>query len=151
MGTAFVEIGGKGFWMQDSILELWLRMLALHVEEDPDESPIGRKIRDGWLLASRGYFGGHVPDGLEEAVSTMEGRAIVLAAIDSLMKSLGNGPEMLDHGTLNLLGFDGVEFNSDIEAKRLLQVGNAFMGLVAGQIQTDATSTEFMPGSQIAT
>jgi len=28
MGTSFVEIGGKGFWMQDSILELWLRLLA---------------------------------------------------------------------------------------------------------------------------
>src|SRR5688572_10279844 len=111
MGTSFVEIGGKGFWMHDSILELWLRMLALHIEDPVEgEGTVARKIRDGWLLASRGYFGGHVPAGVEEAVSTSEGRTIVLAAIDSLMKSLKNGPETLDHATLNLLGFEGGEF-----------------------------------------
>lgn len=146
MGTTFVEIGGKGFWMRDSILELWLRLLALHVEDPHEEASIGRKIRDNWLLASRGYFGGHVPDGLEEAVSTPEGRATVVAAIQSLMQALTNGPVMLDHDTLNLLGFAGGEFTGDVEAERLIQVGNAFLALIAGQIQTGASSTEFMPG-----
>jgi hypothetical protein len=42
--------------MRDSILELWLRLLALHIEESREEEFIGRKIRDSWLLASRGYF-----------------------------------------------------------------------------------------------
>jgi hypothetical protein len=41
MGTSFVEIGEKGFWMQDSILELWLRLLALHIA-DPDEASVGQ-------------------------------------------------------------------------------------------------------------
>jgi hypothetical protein len=86
MGSTFVEIDGKGFWMRDGILELWLRLLALHVE-DPDEGSVGRGIRDNWLLASRGHFGGCVPDGLEEAVSTPEGRAVVVAAIQSLIHS----------------------------------------------------------------
>jgi hypothetical protein len=150
MGTSFVEIDGKGFWMQDSILELWLRLLALHIE-DPDEASVGQKIRDKWLLASRGYFGGHVPAQLEEAVSTNEGKVIVLAAIHSLMEALTKGPALLDHGTVNLLGFGDVNFTGALESERLLQVGNAFLALIAGDIQSDATSTEFMPGSQIAT
>jgi hypothetical protein len=33
MGTSFVSIGDHGFWMTDSILEIWLRLLALHVED----------------------------------------------------------------------------------------------------------------------
>ena len=136
--------------MRDGILELWLRLLALHVE-DPDEGSVGRMIRDNWLLASRGYFGGHVPDGLEEAVSTPEGRAIVVAAIQSLMKALRKGPEALDHGTLNLLGLEGGEFYGDVESGRLIQVGEAFLALIDGRIQTDASSTEFMPGSHAAT
>jgi hypothetical protein len=37
VGTTFVGIGGRGFWLRDSLLELWLRFLALHVE-DPVES-----------------------------------------------------------------------------------------------------------------
>ena len=150
MGTSFVEIGEKGFWMQDSILELWLRLLALHIE-DPDEASVAQKIRDNWLLASRGYFGGHVPTRLEEAVSTNEGKATVMSAIRSLMEALTNGPELLDHGTVNLLGFQDVNFNGALESKRLLQVANAFIALIAGEIQTDASSTEFMPGSYVAT
>jgi hypothetical protein len=150
MGTSFVEIGGKGFWMQDSILELWLRLLALHID-DPEVGSVGQRIRDKWLLASRGYFGGHVPTQLEAAVSTNEGKAIVLAAIESLMEALKNGPALLDHDTVNLLGFYDVNFTGALESKRLLQVGNAFTALIAGEIQSDATSTKFMPGSQIAT
>lgn len=133
--------------MRDSILELWLRLLAFHVEESSEEEFVGRKIRDNWLLASRGYFMGCVPDGLEDAVSTDEGRDIVVRAINSLIDRLEKGPEMLDGGTLNLLGIEGGTFTSDIEARRLIEVGNAFLTLIAGEIQADASSTEFMPGS----
>ena len=137
--------------MRDSILELWLRLLApLHIE-DPDEASIAQTIRDKWLLASRGYFVGHVPAQLEEAVSTSEGKAIVLAAIHSLMQAFANGPELLDRGTVNLLGFQDVNFTGALESKRFLEVGNAFIALIAGQIQTGATSTEFMPDSNVAT
>jgi hypothetical protein len=67
------------------------------------------------------------------------------------MGALTEGPKMLDHGTLTLLGFEGVKFNGDLESKRLIQVGNAFLALIAVKIQTIAASMEFVPGSQIAT
>lgn len=136
--------------MRDSILEVWLRLLALHIA-DPEEGSIAQQIREGWLLASRGYFLGHVPVRLEEAISTDEGRRIVFAAIESLMIALEKAPMMLDHGTLNLLGFHGVQFTGELEANRLIEVGKAFRSLLAGEIETDARSTEFMPGSMPAT
>jgi hypothetical protein len=145
MGTTFVSVNGKGFWMRDSVLELWLRLLALHVEESPKEEFVGRKIRDNWLLASRGYFMGCVPDELEYAVSTDEGRKVVIQAIRSLIGALQKGPETLDGDTLSLLGFE--EGYGDIEARRLIEVGNAFFALIAGEIQSDASSIELMPGS----
>jgi hypothetical protein len=148
MGTSFVSINDKGFWMQDSILELWLRLLALHVEESPEEEFIGRKIRDTWLLASGLHFTGCVPDRLEEAVSTDDGREIVIRAINSLIDALQKGPEMLDRGMLNLLGMEGI-FTSDFLSRRLIEVGNAFLALIAGEIQADACSTEFMPGTNV--
>jgi hypothetical protein len=151
MGSSFVSISGKGFWMRDGVLELWLRLLALHVEEDPDHALIAHKIRDNWLLASRGYFSGCIPNGLEEAVSTPEGRAIVVHAIDSLTGVLKKGPEVMDHRTLNLLGNEGGFFTCDFESEALIQVGNAFLALIAGQIETNASSREFIPGLRIAT
>lgn len=149
MGTSFVQIDEKGFWMRDNVLELWLRLLALHID-DPEEGSVGLKIRDGWLLASRGYFGGWVPVALDEAVKTEEGRKIVSSAIESLMTALENGPDKLNYATLNLLGFKGGEFTADFEASRLIEVGKAFRSLLAGEIETDASSTAFMPGSMPA-
>jgi len=67
------------------------------------------------------------------------------------MEALKNGPGVLDHRTVNLIGFYNVNFTGALESKRLLQVGNAFMALIAGEIQSDATSTEYMPSSEIAT
>jgi hypothetical protein len=152
MGSTFIEIGGKGFWMRDGMLELWLRLLALHLEDPAkDETHVVRKIRDNWLLASRGYFGGHVPVDLEDSVSTPAGRAAVLTAIESLSRALKKGPDKLDDQTLNVLGFEGGVFIDDIERERLLEIADAFLALIAGEIHSDASSTEFMPGCWVAT
>jgi len=138
--------------MRDGILELWLRLLALHLEDPAkDQAHVVRTIRDNWLLASRGYFGGHVPTDLEAAVSTEEGRAAVVTAIESVMRTLKKAPAKLDHQTLNVLGFEGGEFTGDIEREQLLEIAAAFLDLIAGKIQSDATSTAFMPGCRLAT
>ncbi|TWT36854.1 hypothetical protein KOR34_17990 [Posidoniimonas corsicana] len=148
MGTTFVTIDqSSGFWMQDSVLELWLRLLALNVEESPDDESIGRRIRDQWLLASKGFFGGHVPHGLESFASTEDGRWVIRVAIESLMSRLRDAPRELNGPTLDLLGVDGASFVDPIETRRLVEVGNAFLQLMDGKITSDASSTEFMPGS----
>jgi len=121
MGSTFVSIEDKGFWTRDGVLELWLRLLSLHLEEPTDESSRVCRIRDGWLLASRGYFGGSVPIGLDEAVRDEEGRQIVVTAIRELMSALKKGPATLDRQTLNLLGFTA-EFVADFPAERLVEV-----------------------------
>ncbi|MDQ3815835.1 MAG: hypothetical protein M3347_18155 [Armatimonadota bacterium] len=151
MGSSFVNIAGKGFWIRDGILELWLRLLALHIEEPTDAEAPACKIRDRWLLASRGYFNGCVPVHLDDAVSTAEGRALVVAAIESLMHAVKKAPAKLDRHTLNLLGFERGVFTHDPDSEQLIEIGEAFLALIAGEIHSDATSREFMPGSQPAT
>ena len=139
--------------MSDGILELWLRLLALHIEEPTltDATSLGRKIRDQWLLASRGFFMGCIPVNLDEAVSTPESRALVVAAIESLICAAKKAPAGLDYHTLNLLGFVNGEFTRNFESERLVEIGEAFLALIAGEIHSDATSTEFMPGSRHTT
>jgi hypothetical protein len=152
MGTTFVSLNETasaneiGFWVRDSILELWLRLLALHISEPTDLNTVAHKIRNQWLLASRGYFGGHVPHDLHNAISTLDGREIVNRAIDSLMSSLATAPPELNGATLNLLGMEG-HFQNTITTQRLIDVGNAFRDLLAGNITCTVESTEFMPGS----
>ena len=146
MGTTFVGIGDRGFWMRDSVLELWLRFLALHVEDPVESGGLTSKIRDQWLLASRAFFNGCVPEGLEEAVSTPEGNKLVRAAIGSLLDALRSAPPHLSRGVLNLMGFTGGEFTADIEAWRLVEVGEAYLALLDGKVGAGPSDTSFMPG-----
>jgi hypothetical protein len=95
VGTSFVSISGRGFWVQDSLLELWLRLLALHIEDPAETGATAAAIRDQWLPASRGYFNGCVPDGLEEAISTPAGAALARAAVHSLLAALAAAPSRL--------------------------------------------------------
>jgi hypothetical protein len=153
MGTTFVSLKGAtsedeiGFWMRDGILELWLRLLALHVPEPTENHFLAYEIRNQWLLASRYCFNGCVPHGLEDATATVEGRGIVRAAIDSLMRRLENAPTILDANTLNLLGFEQ-SFTEPFETSRLIEIGRAFIELLDGKITCTVRSTDFMPGSK---
>jgi hypothetical protein len=148
VGTTFVGIRDRGFWMSDSVLELWLRFLALHVEDPVESGSLATRIRDQWLLASRGYFTGCVPEGLEEAVSTPEGEALVRAAIHSLLEALKAAPSHLSKDVLNLMGFGGGAFPIDIETWRLVDVGHAYLDLLDGKITAGPSNPSFMPGCQ---
>jgi len=155
MGTTFVALthgtsgNEPGVWMRDDLLELWLRLLALHLPEPTNsgENEATFEIRNQWLLASRGYFGGCVPHGMENACATQGGRDVVRKAIDSLLAALDRVPTPLDSDTLNLLGVEGIQF-APIERKRLAEIGHAFHDLLDGQITCTAVSIDVMPGSK---
>lgn len=154
MGRTFVTLSreeteaGAGFWMRDGMLELWLRLLALHL---PEPTPDGEHnatdaIRNQWLLASRGWFVGCVPHGLEEACATPEGRTVVRMAVESLLEALHRDATPLEASTLNLFGIEG-EFVRNVERKWLIDVGHAFVDLLEGKITDTAASSALMPGS----
>jgi hypothetical protein len=148
VGTTFVGIGEppRGFWMRDSVLELWLRFLALHLEDPVESGSLATRIRDQWLIASRGLFNGCVPEGLEAAVATSEGEALVRSAIRSVLQALTAAPSHLNKDVLNIMGFSGGPFCSDIETWRLVEVGHAYLALLDGKITAGPSDTSFMPG-----
>jgi hypothetical protein len=135
--------------MRDAVLELWLRLLSLHLPEPTHagENVATPEIRNRWLLASRGYFGGCVPHEMDFACSTAEGKGVVRAAIESLMKSLNQSNVPMDCETLNLLGIEGGTFTTPIDREVLRDVGYAFLDLLDGKIHDTAASTNVMPGS----
>ena len=154
MGTTFVSLSPEvtgmesGFWMRDSMLELWLRLLALHLPEPTVDGKFHATtvIRNQWLLASRGYFGGCVPHGMSEACATPEGRTVVRMAINSLLIELQRGPKALDASTLDLLGIEGIQCAS-IDRRWMTEIAHAFIDLLDGKITCTAASTDVMPGS----
>jgi len=145
MGTTFVEIEGNGFWMADGTLEVFLRLVALQIPPDPDSDSLARRIRDQWLLASSGAFGGHVPHALEEFARHPGGREVVVAAIRGLGEVLAAAPHDLDAGFLQLLGV-GRDLLS-VRRQQLLEVATAFLDLLDGRMFGGAADGSFMPGT----
>lgn len=136
--------------MRDSVLEIWLRLLALHVPEQNNENSrkeIMFSIRNEWLLMSRGYFGGMIHVGLDEFANTIDGKEIIIEAIASLEAALKKAPKYLSKDVINLLGIEGT-YLDDFETDSLLEVCSAFDALIQGRINTDASSTSVMPGSK---
>ncbi len=153
MGTSFVTVtldenaGADqiGFWMRDSVLELWLRLLALHIPEPVDDSILHYEIRNHWLLASHISFGGCVPHMLAEDASTEMGKEIIRTAIHSLLVRLQKAPPLLNEKILDLLGMED-PFNYEFETFRLIEVGEAFLALLDGKLTCTVRETNFMPG-----
>ncbi|MFD1986181.1 hypothetical protein ACFSOZ_27425 [Mesorhizobium newzealandense] len=147
MGTSFVAIGDKGFWMQDSVLSLWLRLLALNLESKPDRADPVMLLRDEWLWQSETEIVGTMDAHLDGAAGDAATKAAVVAAIERLLKALSRHGDELPASTMNLLGFTN-SWGLDYQTKGLVEVGNAFLALLAGKIDSEANSTEFMPGSR---
>lgn len=160
MGTSFVSLGRDrhgeipsdvkqevGFWMEDSVLQLWLRLLALHVEEPAEEAAVATGIRNQWLFASRYGFPGCVPHCMNEATATPEGFAIVRNAVHSLTGVLENMTAPLSRHALQLMAFEGVSWNKDIDVAILRDVAVGFVELLEFRIESTASSTNRMPGS----
>jgi hypothetical protein len=145
MGSSFVQIGGNGFWMRDAMLELWLRLAALHLEDQVDDHSTVHTIRNEWLLASRGFFGGAVPFHLAENIATPDGRKAVVDAINSLQNELKNNLTDLQPSVLNLLGIAG-KFMGHVESAQLAEVGKSMLALIDGQRFGSAADSSFEPG-----
>ncbi|MER8536952.1 hypothetical protein NKH61_29125 [Mesorhizobium sp. M1005] len=148
MGSSFVEVDEKGFWMNDSLLCLWLRLLALHVQSDLDQSAPEMVARNGWLLQSESHAPGVVVADLDSVARDQKAKQKVVSAIRRLLSKLESHVGPLEPTTINLLGVSSIIWSHPVETSRLIEIGNAFLDLLAGKITTGADSTEFMPGSR---
>lgn len=147
MSTTFVTIDGEtGFWMHDTMLELWLRLLALHIAEPTPTETLARQVRDQWLLASRGWFTGCVPHNLEAIASQDEGSELIRSAVLTLVAVLNEAPAVLPANMLNLIGFSFLVVE-DVETAKLIDVGAAFLDLLDRKIKAGASDTSLMPGT----
>jgi hypothetical protein len=155
MGTTYVTITDgvtgeePGFWMQDGMLALWLRLLALHLPEPNDlgEHKSTYLIRNDWMRATSVYFGGCIPHRMENAFATPENQHVVRSAIESLTTHLRQSDSPLDADTINLLGIDGRQY-TNVQRSTLIDIANAFNDLFNGRINATAHSTDIMPGSK---
>jgi hypothetical protein len=143
MGSSFTRYRERGFWSWDAEIELWLYLLAEEVRQlDHPPDWLGEAAED-WKLQATAGFGGCVSAGLDRHASTPERAALIAELAARALARLRGRGEVLTAGWLNFLGLGGPQshFSMDLPTGVFTAVGEAFIGLLRGQIAWDASTS----------
>ena len=150
MGSSFVSFDGEhGFWSADRWLELYLRLLLLHLEDSPDRRSPCHAIREQWHVASSGACGGWVPVFVDEVKLSLEGVRLMLNAIASLSRGLEQVPPTLDKRVIRLLWDDQYDrpWPDEVETRGLVEISEALVKLIKGEMASTAADEVYVPVS----
>ena len=150
MGKSFTEFRGHGFWARETSLEVWLRLVSLHLHYRVGiEEAAFRDLRESWLIATSGCQGcvGNCAD-LDRVLFDDKLVAVAIEASEETLKVIdGLGPE-LDHRYLNALGIDG-HFTADLHAWKVVQIGEHFIRLLRGELPWQVRSSPLLPSAEL--
>jgi len=147
MGSSFTRFRGRGFWSRDACLEVWLFLLAAEAARETPPAEWLSAAAANWRLQATAGFVGSISAGLDEHVSS-DDRAELVATIAqrTLARLQAHGPTV-GAETLNALGVGGPgsTFPRDVPTARFATVGEAFVRLLRGQLETDAATSPVLP------
>jgi len=147
MGSSFTEFRGKGFWSRDGLLEAWLRVLSLHMDDDVHKPGWQHDLRDKWLLVSAGFFSGCISTSLDDFLTDSDRIAAILRASERSIQSLrGFGP-YVPAAHLNTLGLAG-PFTADLPTEWFELISDRFATLLRGELTTDASTSPVLPATR---
>jgi len=144
MGSSYTEFRDKGFWSCDGLLEVWLRLLSLHLKGDVYTPGWQHDLRDRWLCISGVGISGCIHAALDEFLTDEERIGIVLEASDHCAKKLRAFGKSIPAATLNLLGLEDL-FTEDISVAWVELIADRFSTLLRGELTTDAKTSPVLP------
>ena len=150
MGTSFVTLASgrragsedpavrTGIWVEDSMLQLLLRLAALHVPEPLPgaDGADARDIRERWLLASGVPFVGCVPHDLDVVAANRNRLSVARAALVSLSSALDDMRPRIPGGSFSLLGM-GEPASRDLATDDLKAIVSDIVGLIDAAMAQD--------------
>ncbi|PQO42412.1 hypothetical protein [Blastopirellula marina] len=150
MSTSFVSFDGEhGFWSADRWLELYLRLLLLHLEDAPNQRSPCHAIREKWHVASSGACSGWVPVFVDDVKASLEGVRLMLNAIASLSRGLEQAPPKLDKRVIRLLWGEQYDrpWPDEVETSSLVEISEALVKLIKGEMTSTAADEVYVPVS----
>ena len=136
MGSSFTAFAGHGFWAGDAGVALCLFLLGAEAGRLDDAPPWLREAaRDRHLNATLGLIG-CVSAGLDEVLTSPERVTVVLDLAEKAVQWLrGQGP-VVPPDLLNSfgLGGPGSRFTRHVEKASFLDVSEAFLKLLRGEL-----------------
>ncbi|WP_147444620.1 hypothetical protein [Corallococcus sp. CA053C] len=147
MATSFVEIGGRGFWVPDHVLEVWLYALGEALSAS-DES-WAREYAEYLSRQATARMHGCIDCRLD-AVPVARREELVAVACRAV-EGLRNNPYLLSAERLNGLGLGGGDGTyADLPQAIVDACYEMFVGLLKGRVGWDAGDKRALPATWIA-
>lgn len=143
MGSSFTRFRDKGFWCRDTLLQLWLRVLCLHMDHNVHVAGWERELRDKWLFASSGES--CCPTALlDEFLTDGDRVSYILRVSERSIQSLrAFGPYVPAAFLSALLG--GGKCEADWPVEWFERIANTFAMLLRGELITDIRTSPTLP------
>jgi hypothetical protein len=146
MGSSFTNFRERGFWSHDPLLEAWLRIVSLHLEEAAQDAGWVRELRAQWMRASTGYFGGWVTAALDDLLTDDARIAAVLKAADRAIVSLRAFGPYVPAAFRRAIALS-VPSSQDWPIEWFELIADRFTKLLRGELTTDATTSPTLPAT----
>lgn len=143
MASSFVEYREKGFWARDGKLEVWLHLLVCEIDKLDSLPSWLLNLREHWEFQTAGNCSGFMSAKLDEFVTDDERREQILLLSERALQRLDAYGEVISAGELNSMGVGGKSstFMCDLSPDKFKVIGRAFIQLLRGELDTDASTS----------
>jgi hypothetical protein len=142
MASSFVSYRGAGFWANDGVIGVWLRLLVREIDGHKAIPAWLAELREHWLVQARFGGGGSIDSGLDEYLIDDPRRNIVLSVIDGAFAQIVRYGGTISRDELNSITADahGMYWTIDLPTGSFEAVGRAFGALLRGEITMNAVT-----------
>ena len=146
MGSSFVEYRGRGFWVGDSRLEVWLYLLATEIDRRSDDPDWLASARDHWYEQATVGFVGCINADLDQIAASDARREDLINLSEAAVLRLEARGESIGRDELNAMGTGspGSEFLADMPTDALSAVGERFIQLLKGEVVTTSATSDVL-------
>jgi hypothetical protein len=147
MGSTFVRFHDRGFEANDAQIEVWLLLLIDEIDKLTNPPAWLSEVRREWYIQATAGFGFGVMPGLDDVVTSIERRDVVLALSSAVLRRLRSYGAYISKNELNSLqGSTEVScFTEDVETELFERMGNYFVKLLREELNPDETDARIFP------
>lgn len=149
MGSSFVEYKGKGFWVYDPGLQVWLETLVQAIDRWSSPPEWLALARQDWHRQALGTQPAFMNPELDEFASTEEQKGVLITLSRQALAQLATNEPVVSHDLLNgMLRDEAIVpwehrgfFTRDVPLAGFLIIGNTFIQLLRGELTTTASTS----------
>lgn len=143
MASSFVEYKKYGFWSPDGLLQIWLYFLTQKIDAHKDNAVWLNEVSKEWAIQAQGVCSGCIYVGLDEYITTPKQKQTLINLSNEVIETLPTNGRFLSKEELNrpeLGAGAGTTWTVDVPISELVDLGNQFVKLLRGELQSTAAS-----------